>query len=65
MRPMECRSYQLPGSAGRRGEEHRRRAVTIGWMCPRLRWMATGWYTDGSERTAGTSGAAGMAGSRR
>jgi hypothetical protein len=25
-RPVECRSYQLPGSAGRRGEERQRRA---------------------------------------
>jgi hypothetical protein len=26
MRPEECRSYPLPGSAGRRGKEHQRRA---------------------------------------
>jgi hypothetical protein len=26
MRPEECRSYPLPGSAGRRGEERQRRA---------------------------------------
>jgi hypothetical protein len=32
---------------------------------PGSRWMATGWYTGGSGRSAGTSGAAGVADSRQ
>jgi hypothetical protein len=38
--------------------------VTIGWTCPGSRWMATGWYTGGSGRPAGTSGGTGVADSR-
>jgi hypothetical protein len=34
------------------------RRVTMGWTCLGSRWMTTGWYASGSERAAGTSGAA-------
>jgi hypothetical protein len=54
---------KISRSTGRRTPAARR--VTIGWTCLGSRWMATGWYTGGSGRSAGTSGAAGVADSRR
>jgi hypothetical protein len=54
---------KISRSIGRRTPAARR--VTIGWTCPGSRWMATGWYNGGSGRSAGTSGAAGVADSRR
>jgi hypothetical protein len=54
---------KISRSIGRRTPAARR--VTIGWTCPGSRWMATGWYTGGSGRSAGTSGAASVADARR
>jgi hypothetical protein len=49
---------KISRSTGRRTTAARR--VTIGWTCLGSWWMATGWYTGGSGRSAGTSGAAGV-----
>jgi hypothetical protein len=46
---------RISRSTGRRTSAAWR--VTIGWTCPGSRWIATGWYTGGSVRAAGASGA--------